>query len=450
MGSKPKKWLILIPIIAGVAAIAVLKKNQSAPVQAPIQESAKLTTSITVPELTVTPLVTGYGTVMPVHSLEAVAQVKGKIVEKHPRLQKGAILAADTQLLKIDPTDYQLAIAQTEADIKALEAQLLELSTKERNTYASLKIEENALALTDKELKRKRSLIDKGGISRSELETQERTLLSQQQSVQNQKNTLSLIPSQRALLEAQLARAKVQLDTAKRNLSHTNITLPFTGRISEVNVEQAQYVREGEVLARADDLERAEIEVQIPIERFNNLFSIDQPINILSADRASLRETIKIGAQVNLREGALQASWSGRFARISDTLDTKTRTVGVIVEVDKPYDQVQPGIRPPLVKGLFVEVELTGKARPNSLVIPRSALHNGKVYLVTAENRLKIQPVTVSLTQPDYLVISDGLKAGDQIVTSDLIPAIDGMLLKPVDDEQTLAQLQQAVAPGER
>ena len=41
----------------------------------------------------------------------------------------------------------------------------------------------------------------------------------------------------------------------------------------------------------------------------------------------------------------------------------------------------------------------------------------------------------------DYVIIKEGLKEGEQIVISDLAPAIDGMLLATVDDEDTLQRL---------
>ena len=448
MASKPRKWVIILPILIGIAAIVVLKQNKLTPVQEPLQESAKLIRSIAVPALDIIPQAKGYGTVVPARSWEAVAQVKGKIIEKNPNLQKGAILEAGTPILKIDPTDYQLAIAQTEADIQAAEAQLLEMDTKERNTRSSLKIEQEALALTEKELERKKSLIGKGGISHSDLETQERSLLAQQQSVQTQKNTLSLIPSQRALQEAQLARYRVQLETAKRNLEHTEILMPFSGRISEVNVEQDQYVREGEILTSADDLLTAEVEVQIPMERMSALFYSDQTVDVLNATPSEMKNGLSLDAEIRLREGTLAANWEARFDRISDTLDTKTRTVGVIVAVDHPYEQVQPGVRPPLVKGLFVEVILSGKPRAGSLIIPRAALHGDKVYVANQENRLEVRKVKISLTQPEYAVVSEGLSADERIVISDLIPAVEGMLLKPKDDPEALSQLKLAATNG--
>jgi RND family efflux transporter MFP subunit len=443
------KWVILIPILIGVALVLILKQQQKEPEQGPLKETAQLVRVIKVPATRVVPTAIGHGTVLPSRTWEAVAQVKGKILEKHPRLERGTLLEAETLLLKIDPADYELAVAQSEADIAATRAQIAELDAKAKNSAASLKIEQEALALSRKELQRYKSVFKRGGISRSDLETQERNLLTQQQSVQNQKNSLNLIPSQKALLEAQLAKQEAQLAANRRDLAHTEVRLPFTGRIAEVNVELNQYVREGEVLTIADDLAQAEVEIQIPIERMAALIRSDAPINLLENSLQGADKRFPLKASIRLREGGIDAMYEGRFARFSDTLDTKTRTAGVIIEIDDPYSQVQPGVRPPLLKGMFVEAVLSGKPREKSLVVPRSALHNGKVYRVTSENRLQLQPVKIVLLQPEYAVISDGLAQGDRIVVSDLLPAIDGMLLRPVDAPEVTKELLTAAGPSE-
>ncbi|MES9856976.1 MAG: HlyD family efflux transporter periplasmic adaptor subunit [Sedimenticola sp.] len=437
----PRKWVIILPIIAGIAAIAFLKKNKMEPVQEPLREKARLVRVITPPTLAVIPKAKGHGTVQPSRNWQAVAQVKGKIIEKHPRLQKGSILEAGTLILRIDPTDYELAVAQAEADIQATRAQLNEQDARAANSHASLKIEEAAQALNEKELQRKRKLVGKGSVSRSDLENQERSLLAQQQSVQAQKSTLNLIPSQKALLRAQLARHQATLSAAKRNLNNTEIRLPFTGRIAEVHVEQERYIREGEVLAGADSMDRAEIEIQIPMEQMSQLIPGGKAVNILSHSEMMSRERLGLSARVRLQEGALSAEWDARFARFSDTLDPKTRTIGVIVEVDEPYSRVLPGSRPPLIKGLFVEVTLTGKPHPNSQVVPRSALHSGHIHIADGDNRLRIKPVQMGLLQSEYAVITPPLAERERLVISDLTPAIDGMLLAPQVDQKALQRL---------
>jgi multidrug efflux pump subunit AcrA (membrane-fusion protein) len=92
-----------------------------------------------------------------------------------------------------------------------------------------------------------------------------RTVLTQRQSVTNQENALKLLPVQRRLLEALLARSQARLEAARLDLARTTVTLPFTARIAEVNVEADQFVRVGEILVVAEVL------VQPPIQRFRNV-----------------------------------------------------------------------------------------------------------------------------------------------------------------------------------
>ena len=152
-------------------------------------------------------------------------------------------------------------------------------------------------------------------------------------------------------------------------------------------------------------------------------------------------------AIVRLKSGLQTVEWRAKVLRTSDTIDPKTRTVGVIVAVEDHYKKVVPGIRPPLVKGMFVEVELRTKVQPNQVIVPRSAIHNGNVYILNKENRLEIKPVTVALSMENFSVIKNGLKAGDKVIVSDLVPAIPKMLLNGHDDKDLSQNLQKAAAP---
>ncbi len=71
----------------------------------------------------------------------------------------------------------------------------------------------------------------------------------------------------------------------------------------------------------------------------------------------------------------------------------QTRTLRVVIAVDRPYENVVPGKRPPLSPGMFCEVELRGRPRPDQVVVPRTSVRNDAVYLVDGENRLEPRPV---------------------------------------------------------
>ena len=453
MPLKEKRWLIIIiPILMGIMILAILIQRRSGPEQVPPTEQARSVRVIEVPAVTVVPRAIGYGSVAPGMIWEAVAEVSGRIIAMHPRLKNGEILVADSVLLRIDPTDYELALAQVEANIEAAEAQLAELKVREDNVRASLEIEEQALRLGENELERLRRLVAQGTVTRSAFEQEERTVLGQRQSVQSLNNTLNLIPAERRRLEAQLARYQAELESARLNLERTVIRMPFDGRIAAVNVERTQFVRQGEILTVVDGIAVAEIAVQIPLSRMRTLIQPEDTFPLADLNNLeAVKAALGLSARVRLRIQDFQVEWQARFARLSDIIHPQTRTVGVIVAVDEPYRQAQPGIRPPLIKGMFVEVELRGRPQADRLVIPRTAVHSrDEVLVVNGENRLEKRTVEVGLTQPGFATVTVGLKAGDRVVVSDLIPAIEGMLLKPqVDQAAQAALVSEAQGEGE-
>jgi len=441
-----RNWLIIPAVLVGVFIFVSLVKNKSAPEVIQLAETSRVVRVIDVPQLTVISTVHGTGNVKPSQVWQGVAQVSGKIIEMNPRLKKGALIKADVMLIKIDPSDYQLAMEEAETTIEATKAQLADLRVREKNSKASVLIEEKVLKINQAELERKRKLRNEGSITASEFEREQRNVLAQEQSMQSLKNTINLYPTEKRRLNAEVKRLEAQLSGAKLNLDRTTLIMPFHGRVAETKTEIQQYARQGDVLFVVDGIEKAEIEVQLPMERMATLIQGMPKINIDDADNSSIGDLLGLSAQALLNRGTLNATWPAKVARISDSLDPQTRTVGVIVEVMHPYAGTQPGVRPPLTKGLFVDVKLQGKARPDKLVIPNDALHQNNVYVVNQENRLEKRAVTIGLKNSYYVVIESGLLAGERIVVSDLVPAIDGMLLEPLLDDESLLRLKQDVS----
>jgi len=145
-------------------------------------------------------------------------------------------------------------------------------------------------------------------------------------------------------------------------------------------------------------------------------------------------------AEVHLRLGQQILTWPAKVDRISDTIDQKSGTLGVIVRVDTAYSGAEPGKRPPLTKGMFVEVDLTAPPL-EGIVIPRSALRDGKVMLVDPDSRLLTVQVTPRLVQDEIALIDKGLEPGSKVVVSALSPAVEGMLLNTTQDKALEARL---------
>jgi multidrug efflux pump subunit AcrA (membrane-fusion protein) len=431
-----KRLLIVPPLVLGAAIVVLMVRGREAPERAPPTEQARAVRVIAVPSVAVVPRALGHGVVAPGTVWEAVAQVAGKVARSHPALKKGAVLEAGAVLIAIDQADYRLAVAESEAELRAVAAELAALEAQAGNTRASLAIEARALALNEADLERKRQLLESGNIADAVVDQEERAVLDRRQKAQALKNALNLIPAEREALEAKGALYEARLAAARLDLERTVITLPFDARVAEVTVEPSQFVRAGETLVVADSIDVAEVAAQVPIDKMRHLLS-GQPErpDLTPAELGRMPQLLGLSAVVRLHAGDFTVEWPARFARISDTTAPETRTVGVIVAVDDPYRQARPGLRPPLIKNMFVEVEVRGRPRAPGPIVPRAALHRDRVYVAGADDRLERRRVEVDFFQTNFVAIAGGLSAGERIVVSDLEPAVDGMLLAPVVDE---------------
>ncbi len=451
MNPRLKNWLkgllVLPPIALGAGFLFLQVSGRAAPEQAALEEVARPVRVIEAQPTDFLPRALGYGYVQPGTVWEAVSEVAGKIVYRHPDLERGRVIEAGTVILRVDPTDYELAAARIRSALESAAGQLAELDIREANTKALLEIERRALALTATDLERKQVLRKKGNASQASVDQAENAVLGQKQRVQDLENQLRLIPAERRVVQAERELQRVQLREAELDIERTAIRLPFDARIAEVMVEARQYVGVNQKLAAVDSIDVAEVSAQVAIEQVRALippgFAFDA---LATSDLSVVPRQWGLTATLRLRSGDLVAIWDARFDRMSETIDPQTRTIGFIVAVDAPYGQVIPGKRPPLVKNLYVEVELRAPLRPGRIVVPRVAIHRADdgrrvVYLADEADRLVIVPVELGPVQGDLAVIAAGVSAGARVVASDLIPAIEGMLLAPRNDAALAARL---------
>jgi RND family efflux transporter MFP subunit len=327
--------------------------------------------------------ITGEGTVRPLTEINLVPEVGGKVVHMSPSLVNGGVFRKGDPLLRIDPMDYRLAVTLARAKVKDSESRL-ELA------------EEEAAAA-----KEEWRLLNQGS---TEEFSEPPPLVAKE--------------PQLAAARAKLEADRADLRQALLNLERTELKAPFSGRVAEENVDIGQYVSPGQSLGTLYSTEAAEIIV--PLEGAA-LYWFDVP-------GFTSRDGTGAPAVVHARVAGRELRWMGKVVRTEGKLDERTRMINVVVSVDEPYAK-----KPPLVFGLFVEVEIEGKLIPNGAIIPRRALHQGNiVWVVDAENRLHFRHVEVARTEGDKVVITGGLEDGEAVVTTPLKAVTDGMRVRTI------------------
>ncbi|GAA6199850.1 acriflavin resistance protein [Aquicoccus sp. SU-CL01552] len=429
----PRVLRLLPPIALGVAAAAWFISHAEPPARVDDAGRSIAARTMIASAEPVRTVVRGYGNVQAARSWEAVSEVAGTIVWRHPDLETGNMLEEGTAALKIDPSAYELAVAQAEADLSTLQADVAQIAIDETNTRRLLALEQNRLDLAESELNRIRDLRERGVAAQSALDSQERATLTVRRAVGELQNTLALIPSRRHRLDAQMARTTAILARARRDLEMTEITVPFDLRIGKVHVERHQFVAAGQPLITADDVGQVEITAQIPVASFRRLLgreATDQPMSPSDLpDRFA-----GVSVEVTLVSDDQQA-WAGRLVRVENALDPQARSVPAVVVVDDPYAGVNPPDRLPLVPNMYVELTLTGPVVATQVTLPDSAVHEGGiVYLRDGAGRLELRRVSVGWLQSGTAIILDGVFPGEEVILDDLVPAVPGMIVVPVGE----------------
>mgnify|MGYP000462190719 CR=1 FL=1 len=250
------------------------------------------------------------------------------------------------------------------------------------------------------------------------------------------------------MLEAQRERAAVRLARAREDLDDTRFVAPYDLRLAEVEVELHQFIGTGQRLFQAESLAAAEVEAHIPIAMMRRLMAAilpDDPVG-QGLDLDERLDFSAVQAELFLA-GAEGVGWSGELVRVASGLDPTTRTIRAVVRVDHPYRDARPPDRPPLQRDMYVRTRLSAPSPEPRLVIPASAVHQGEVWLVDAEDLLERRAVSVAFEQGNLAVIADGLEPGERVVVDDLPAAIAGMALDPRRDEALEANVAEQAQP---
>jgi RND family efflux transporter MFP subunit len=378
----------LLVLLAGVVIVQVLIAAKPQPEKK--EEEARLV-SLYVDEVTsenVTVSVRTQGEVRPKTEIELVPQVSGRIVALSDRFNEGAEFLPDTLLLKIEDTDYRLAVVRAEAMVAAAQTEL-------ERQLATAKIKEEEWRDGGKK---------------------------------EQATPFALNLTQVEGAKANLRSAKAELERARLDLARTEIRVPFHGRVRSRLVGIGQYVTAGSSLGRVFSIDT--VEVRLPLTD-TQLAELNLPMGYM-ADDLALAPAVAFRASMGNRD----YRWDGRIVRVDAAVDQNTRLIYATAEVMDPYGlAAAEGM--PMAVGMFVSAEINGAGEQSAYVMPRDALRaNDKVYVINADNKLEIRTVQVLSTSEERVLVSGGVQSGDRVVTSTLPNAVDGMDVEPISRAQ--------------
>lgn len=305
------------------------------------------------------------GRIEPVRVAQVRARVAGIVLTRN--FEEGADVKAGAVLFQIDPAPFKAALSKAQGDLARTEATLFE---------------------TQATVKRYDSLVEIEAVSRQTFDTARSAL-------------------QNAIAAKKSAQADVE--TARLNLGYATVKAPISGRIGREMVTEGALVGQGETTLLAT------------IQQLDPVYAdFTQPV----ADALQMREAIQEGRLPKGGEDALSLSVDGTDYQSTGTL------LFTDVAVDRTTGQVSLRARfanpkGVLLPGMYVRVRTPQRVDANAILVPQRAVQRSsdgaaRVVVVGQDGTVEARPVKTGAMQDSRWQVTEGLKAGEQIVVGNM------------------------------
>jgi RND family efflux transporter MFP subunit len=331
-------------------------------------------------------MIEAMGTVVAASEVELRPRVAGEVIEISSNLVPGGLFHAGQVLLRIDPTDYELAVRQLAGEVAQAEA--------------ALQIEEG-----------------NQDIARREYE-----LLGEE--FGDEDLELVLRKPQLETVRARLETTRARLEQAKLALERTTVRAPFNGVVQARKVSVGTRVSENSHFATLIGTERYWIEVVLPVR---NLRWLQIP-----ETESGQGSSVRIFDQAAWGESVFRQGW---VLGLAADLEEHGRLARLLIAVDDPLNfGTGPAGQPRMFIGSHVRVEIEGHPLASVAAVPRALLRDGdQVWIMDSDDKLEMRRVEIAFSGRDQVLVSGGIGPDDQLVISGLAAPVSGMALRTRD-----------------
>ena len=364
--------IIAVALVFGRWLISSLSKDKTAK-----QRELSRTPAVTVADVKTDKVVMEYTSTARVtakYRVEILARISGYLLKSY--FKEGDNVKAGQLLFEIEPQQYQYAAKQAKANIE---------NTKAQYEYYQ------------KQLERYKELVSKDYIAKSDYDN---------------------IYSQRNAFRAQLDSADSAYRDAQRNLSYTKIKSPVDGKVGMISVTEGNYVSMNSG----------------PLTTINSYDPMYVTFPMTSKDYADLAR-IDANNSINRKvEFLFSTGKKYEYSGIQDFLDNKvdesTGTITLRATFPNPKNE--------LIHGDFGKIIIYSNNKATMPVVPQTATMENQegryLYVLDKDNLPRMSYIkTMGQTDNGNWIVSEGVKAGDRILTSGIQKVVPGNPVRIVD-----------------
>ena len=328
------------------------------------------------------PIIVAMGTVEPAQDITLSPRVGGEVVSRSPAFTPGGFVDKGEALLQIDSADYRNTLQQRKSEL--------------RQAVSDLNVE-----------------MGRQNVALKDYQLLDEALSAEFESLVLRKPQLN---SARAKVEA----ARAAVDQAELELERTNIKAPFHAHILSRTVSVGSQVSPRDNLGRLVGLDFYWVVTTVPLAKLPRL-------SFPKTD-GETGSPVQIRNRVAWREGIYR---TGYLHRMVGALEEQTRMARVYVSVPDPLShRAESSHLPPLMIGAFVETRIEAEPIVDVVRIGRDYVRANNTVWVMENEKLSIRTVEIAFFDADYAYVTDGLRTGDRVVTTNLATIADGAPLR--------------------
>lgn len=373
----------LMIVLVGAALIWLIFRTEPTATRKDMaRETAMLVDVVTVHRGRFTPTIEVLGQVVPAREVTLGSRVSGEVVYQADAFTPGRRVDQGTELLRLDPSDYQAVLQQRQSELQ--------------QAQADLALEQGQQA-----------------VARQEFE-----LLGED--IESVNDALILRKPQLEQARARVASAQAAVKQAELNLARTRIRAPFPSQVLSRDVSLGSQVSAGQSLGRLVDTTQYWVEASVPLSKLRWLAFSDGDMAGNGAPVVLYHDTVWPSGE--FREG--------RLTQLVGELDTNARMARALIAVDDPLALREASGRPPLILGTFVRAEIQGRPLDNVVRIDRELVRRNGTVWVMEERSLAIRDVQLAFQDEQHAYVAEGLEDGDRVIVNDLASVVAGARLR--------------------
>ncbi len=239
--------------------------------------------------------------------------------------------------------------------------------------------------------------------------------------------------------DAKVAQADASVKKAQINLSYTDISSPFDGRVGLSTYSVGNIVGpESKQLATVVKLDP--IRVEFNLDEKSLLEWSLSVINIDEAQRLKLRKSFLV--RLKLQDGSLYKH-EGELSYSDNHVNSSTGTLLVQATFPNPDMVISPG--------MYLRVLVSKRYADEAILIPgRAVLQNqlgSYVFIVSKDGKVSSRPLKTGAPCGQMIQAVSGVEPGEQVVVEGIQKIRQGMAVNVVQDKPDLSSLQGSSAP---